>query len=153
MEKNIRSMILEYISPELYLELLKVTKTPELNNNTKGDYIKKLLIENGISYAGLGSGTNRLGLLIDGYVFKFALDSDGMIDNQREFKYSIQLQPYVIKSYECLPNGLIMVCEYVEVFSLQDFREHTGDMSEILSDLSNIYLIGDVGVISKNYII
>ena len=60
----------------------------------------------------LGAGTNRYSMLKDNYVFKFALDHYGFDDdNNTEFNKSMELQPYVTKTYET--NGLISVAEYV----------------------------------------
>ena len=74
------------------------------------------------------------------------------IDNKREFLYSKRLYPYVVKCYECFPNGLCAVTEYVEIFNLDAFYRYQDKMREILADISNTFLIGDVGVTSKNYI-
>ena len=125
---------------------------PECTNNEKGELIRDLLKENDIPFNSLGSGTNRLGLQIDGYAVKIALDKDGMIDNCREMKYSRALQPYVVKVYECVPNGLIAVTEYINIFTLDDFHLHRKEIKEILEDISNYFLIGDVGFTSKNYL-
>lgn len=134
------------------MELLKLTMMYDIDNNAKGFEIKRLLTEYGVPYTSLGSGTNRFGILIDGYAVKFALDVDGMTDNQREFLYSKRLYPYVVKCYECFPNGLCAVTEYVEIFNLEAFYRYQDKMREMLSDISKTFLIGDVGVTSKNYI-
>ena len=66
--------------------------------------------------------------------------------------YSRQLQPYVVKVYECVPNGLIAVTEFVEIFTLAEFHEHQDDMRESLSIISKEFLIGDVGITGRNYV-
>ena len=134
------------------MELLKLTMMYDIDNNAKGFEIKRLLTEHNVPFTSLGSGTNRFGILIDGYAVKFALDTDGMIDNQREFLYSKRLYPYVVKCYEAFPNGLCAVTEYVEIFNLDAFYRYQDKMREILSDISKIFLIGDVGITAKNYI-
>lgn len=151
MVSNKRSLLLEYFSPDLCLDILKVTMLTDINNNTKNLYIKALLTDSGVPYTTLGSGTNRMAVLIDGYAVKIALDKDGMIDNKREFLYTKQLQPYVVKVYECSKNGLFAVTEYVNIFTLQEFHQYQDDMKEILGLISTQFLIGDVGVTSKNY--
>ena len=150
--KQFRSILLKYISKELYMELLKLTMMYDIDNNAKGFEIKRLLTEYNVPFTSLGSGTNRFGILIDGFAVKFALDSDGMIDNQREFLYSHRLYPYVVKCYEAFPNGLCAVTEYVEIFNLDAFYKYQDKMREILAEISKVFLIGDVGVTSKNYI-
>lgn len=147
-----RSLILQYFSKDIYLELMKITMMSDIDNNEKNAYIKNLLRSNNIPFTGLGSGTNRMAVLIDGYAVKIALDKDGMIDNQREMKYSKSLQPYVVKVYECTPNGLIAVTEFVEIFTLNEFHEHQKEMGDILADISDNFLIGDVGITGKNYV-
>ena len=92
MEKKFRSILLQYISKELYMELYKLVEL-DVDNNTKGFELKNLLRKYNVPFTSLGSGTNRFGILIDGYAVKFALDSDGMIDNRREMLYSKDLYP------------------------------------------------------------
>lgn len=158
MKTRKRSLIQKYFPPELYLELMKVTMMYDLDNNSKGNIIKSILDKNSdypvhypVDFYPLGSGTNRLGLLIDGYAFKFALDADGMIDNRREMLYTKNLQPYAIKVYECMPNGLVANSEYIQAFTLDEFRRHKDEMREILAMVSEQFLIGDVGITDKNY--
>lgn len=146
-----RSLILENFNEDLCLDIMKVTMLTDINNNTKNLYIKELLNDYNVPYTTLGSGTNRMAVLIDGYAVKIALDKDGMIDNKREFLYTKNLQPYVVKVYECSPNGLIAVTEYVNIFTLQEFHQYQDEMKDILNLISNQFLIGDVGVTSKNY--
>lgn len=147
-----RSLLNKYFSKELLVQLLRATKVPDCSNNEKGEIIKWLLEQHGIQYEQLGSGTNRIGILIDGYAFKFALDIDGQIDNRREMKYSKILQPYVVKCYECIPNGLINVTEYIRLFNINDFTNYKKQMGFILNEISDMgYLLGDVGITGKNY--
>lgn len=151
-EKKFRSMLHKYITKELYIELRKLTLMHSVNNNAKGFALKELLKKYNIPYTSLGSGTNRFGILIDGYAFKFALDPDGMVDNRREMLYSKRLYPYVVKCYESFKNGLVAVTEYVEIFNLDAFYKYKNQMKEILSEISKVFLVGDVGVTTKNYI-
>lgn len=147
-----RSLIQNYFSMELKDEIFKVTLEHILDNNEKGKIIKDLLTKYNVPYTSLGSGTNRMAVLIDGYAVKIGLDKDGMIDNRREFLYTRELQPYVVKVYECTQNGLLAVTEYVSIFTLDDFHNYQEDMREILSEISNFFLIGDVGITGKNYV-
>ena len=142
----------KYFPPELCKELNILTLTGDITNNDKRDEILKLLEKYDIPFSPLGSGTNRYAVLIDGYAVKIALDKAGKVDNRREFKYSKQLQPYVIKVYECFPDGLVAVCEYITVFTIDDIYTHQKEMREILKDISNSYLIGDIGITTKNYL-
>ena len=69
-----RSLILKYISRDLYLELYKITMIADANNNEKGALIKDALNRFNVPFDSLGSGTNRMAVLIDGYAVKIALD-------------------------------------------------------------------------------
>jgi len=147
-----RSIIIKYFSKDIYIELMRITMIADADNNEKGAMIKQLLRDYNIPFEGLGSGTNRMAVLIEGYAVKIALDKDGMIDNRREMLYTRQLQPYVVKVYESTPNGLIAVTEFVEIFTLAEFHEHQEEMAEILSQISTQFLIGDCGITGKNYV-
>ena len=156
MENNdirLYSRINRYISKDLYMQLYKLIYA-EIDNNDKVKMVQIYLNEAGLEYQSLGPGTNRYAILMDQVVFKFALDKDGMIDNRREFLYSQDLQPYVIKVYECIPNGLIMVCERIAVFDMLEFKK-PATQAEVKDILKNIvgmgYLVGDVGITPKNY--
>lgn len=138
-------------------QLIEITKISMMScdNNTKCVYIREYLTNEGIQFGGLGPGTNRYGINMrstQGMVaVKIALDRDGMIDNRREFLYGKDLYPDVCKIYECLPNGLIAVFEYVIPFTLMDFKEYENNIREILERISSTYMIGDVGINTDNY--
>lgn len=148
------SLIFDKFSEEVLLELTEITML-SCDNNTKCVYVRDTLKEHGITYEGLGSGTNRYGINIPGpagmLAVKIALDTDGMIDNRREFLYGQELYPYVCKVYECLPNGLIAVFEYVTPFSLSDLHRFEDEIRNILGKVSSVYMIGDVGINEDNY--
>ena len=102
-----------------------------------------------ISFNFLGDGTNRMAFLVDGYVFKLALDDQGYIDNLTEFKMSREAQPYVTKTYAT--TGLFCVAEYVTLISYDEFVKQKMRILEILETLSSEYLLGDMGWTKKNY--
>ena len=96
-----------------------------------------------------GSGTNRMAILINGYIYKIALDNDGFMDNLNEFIISKEAQPYVTKTYET--NGLIAVAEYVTLISYDEFQKYRNKILDILDDIGREYLIGDMGFTKKNF--
>lgn len=149
---KLRSLIHKYFSTELLMELDKLSDNYEIDNNSKAKVINNLLYEHNVPFEVLGSGTNRYGILIDGYAVKVALDRLGKVDNRREFKYSAQLQPYVVKVYESNREGLLAVTEYVTIFTLDDLYDRQDEMREILGDIAQNFLVGDIGVSSNNYI-
>lgn len=152
-KKTYRSVLLEYFPTELCIAIDKITRTYSVDNNTKQKKICELLDEYHVPYSHLGSGTNRYGIMVDEYCIKIAYDKDGKIDNKREFIYSLALQPYVVKTYEVSESGLFSVCEYVQSFELSDFTKSSNvrEMRRILKDIASQFMIGDVGLTSKNY--
>lgn len=151
-EKLYRSILLEIFTPEQCLEIEKLSRTFSISNNKKVELLKEKLDSWNIEYSPLGPGTNRYAFMRDGYVVKVALDKDGKIDNKREFIYSLPLQPYVIKCYECCIDGLFAVFEYVEIFTIDDFWKNQDTMRTMLEDIAKNFLIGDVGISSANYV-
>lgn len=148
---RLTSVIRRRLSPELLVKIERTTRRYDLNNNKKGKIILRLLKDNGVEFRFLGQGTNRMGVQIDDFVFKIALDDDGHIDNKREFKYTKDLQPYVIKVYECTEDGLIAVTEMVTCFDDYDYMlQKQDEIRKILREVGNEYFIGDVGITEKN---
>ena len=150
--KTFRSLIKKYFPVELLIKIDILTETYDVDNNTKTKDIINLLNEYNVPFSPLGNGTNRYGILIDGYAVKIALDRMGKIDNKREFKYTKKLYPSVVKVYECLETGLIAVTEYITIFSLDDFYDRQSEMRDILEEISRSYLIGDIGISTNNYV-
>lgn len=148
---KLHSNIKKFFSTECLLELETLLINNSIDNNSKIVICDSILRKYKIPFSKLGGGTNRYGIMIDGYVYKIAMDKDGQTDNKREFIYTKAVYPYVIKVYECMQTGLIMVCEYLTVFTLDDFYENQKEMKEILSEISKVYFIGDIGIDSKNY--
>lgn len=152
MEKRIVSRIHSKFTPDMLKKLNSISSNPFEENPAKVNKILKTLDE----FLGegnvmlLGPGTNRLAVLIDNYVYKIALDKHGYIDNWNELSMTEELQPYVIKVYES--NGLLAVTEYVTVVSKEEFIDKRDEMAVILEDLSQSYLLGDVGLVQKNFL-
>lgn len=151
-EKTYRSLLLDTFTPDQVIELEKIQRTLSISNNQKIKIYREKLDEWGIAYSPIGGGTNRYAFMTDSYIIKIACDSDGKIDNKREYLYSIPLQPYVIKCYEIFGDGIMAVFEYVEAFTQDDFWKSTKKMREILSNIGNQFLIGDVGIDQTNYV-
>lgn len=152
--KQLYSKILSFFSPELMVELKRITYL-DASNTEKGKMVESLLRssdnESTKNFMPLGSGTNRLGLQIEDTVFKIALDRHGGIDNRREYRYTDKLQPYVIKVYECLEDGLIIACEPFIPMTEADFVENHNEIIRILKNISRNFFIGDIGYNKDNY--
>ena len=97
--RNFRSRILQYFPAELLVKLYLVTTAHNVNNNDKTPKVIELLKEFNVPFTPLGNGTNRYGILVDGYAIKIALDGAGRMDNRREFCYAKKLYPYVVKVF------------------------------------------------------
>lgn len=151
-KKVFRSLIKKHFPDDLLVKLHLLADAHDVDNNAKGDELKQYLTEYNVPFTSLGSGTNRFGILIDGYAVKIALDRMGKIDNMREFKYVKQLGSSVVKVYECCPNGLIAVFEYVTIFSLDDFYSNQSEMRKILKEITSQFLAGDIGISNHNYV-
>ena len=153
MEKILRSLIHEKIPSELRFQLELLSRKRNLINEEKHEKIIELLREFDIKgVVQLGPGTNRYAIKIDGYVVKIATDHDGKVDNLKEFKMAKRLYPYVTKTYEVSENGTLLVAEYISPFSsYSEMAMYADQIRDILTKLSSTYLIGDVGITSKNY--
>lgn len=153
-KKVFHSIIKKYFPIDLLINIDEVTMAHDIDNNSKGKEIVSMLKSKtyDVPFNNLGSGTNRYGIQIEGYAIKIALDAAGKIDNKREFKYCNRISPYVAKIYECLPTGLIASLEYLTIFSIDDFYDRQNEMREILERISENFLIGDVGISTKNYV-
>lgn len=151
--KVLRCRINEVFTKDMLKAIHRVTDDPTIpDNNSKIDIINELLTRFEIDYVPIGPGTNRYAILIDGIVFKIALDDWGMRDNLNEFAMSRELQPYVIKVYEVNSSGTIMTCQYVTVIDKDEYLKQKEAILAILEDLSQSYLLGDVGYVSKNFL-
>lgn len=151
-KKVFRSLIKKYFPIELLIQLDELTMAHDIDNNSKTPEILELLTKYNVPFTSLGNGTNRYGILVDGYAVKIALDRMGKTDNKREFKYAKRLYPDVVKVYECLETGLIATFEYITIFSLDDYYDNQDKMREILKDISKNFLIGDIGISQNNYV-
>lgn len=148
-----RSLIKTYFPVDLLVKLEFVAGDHKISNNEKTEEVIDLLNEYNVPFSPLGNGTNRYGILVDGYAVKIALDRAGQIDNMREFKYAKVHYPDVVKVYECTPEkGTVAVFEYITIFSLNDMYDHQDEMREILGRITQNFLVGDMGVSQVNYI-
>lgn len=148
---NIISRIHRFIPRRCCAELKAICYSHTIgDNNKKVEAIREVLTRYEIPFAELSPGTNRYGIKIDGYVFKIAMDKDGIRDNRIEFAMSEELQPYVTKTYEC--NDIMIVSEYVTHMSKEEFQANEEVIKGILSQLAPSYIFGDIGYTLKNYV-
>ena len=153
MKKMLRSFIHEHFPFDLRVDIELLSRRRDIFNVEKQEELIKLLQQYNVpGIVPLGSGTNRYAFKLDGFVVKVATDSDGKIDNFKEFKMAKRLYPHVAKTYEVSDNGTLLIAEYIEPFqSYGDMIAYADQIREILQKLSAVYLIGDVGITKKNY--
>lgn len=153
MEKVLRSFIQEKFDIDTRVEIELLSRRRDISNEAKHEELIKLMHSKDIGeIVQLGPGTNRYAFKLDGFVVKVATDHDGKIDNLKEFKMAKRLYPYVTKTYEVSENGTLLIAEYIQPFaSYQEMYMHRDRIREILTELSAVYLIGDVGITSNNY--
>jgi hypothetical protein len=136
------------IPDEAKIALYKITSDYTISDcNEKADMISAVMQP--LGFVEIGCGTNRIAFRKHNYVFKVALDERGWIDNISEYKRSIEFPQYFMKVYET--NREILVCEYCELVSEEYFMSHKDQVRQILSILSNYYIMDDVGLTTKNF--
>lgn len=152
-EIEITSIISRYI-PEKCEAIICYILASDATNYSKRYEIDHILTEYGIDHLVLGTGTNRLGIKFGPYAFKFALDEEGRIDNLHEFKYAPELSKCVVTCYELRHDAAILVTEYIEVVTTQQFESSKHRISDeeesVIDEMTMNYVIGDIGVTGKN---
>lgn len=152
-EKTVSSIIRRFIPEDCQKQ---ITYIANLQSDTfhKRKAINGILKSYNLPFTILGSGTNRLGVKFGQYAFKFAYDNEGKIDNIHEYLYNKELQPFVIDVYEISDDCNILVTEYVDVITTYEFskkrRTIAAEECEVIETLAPKFIIGDVGVSSKN---
>lgn len=143
--KDRPSIIRHTFSDELLKKLYFHATRPDLyDNNQKAELILDLL---GPSFEEVGTGTNRVGVLKNGIIYKIAIDRRGLVDNLTELKRAGE-KPYFVKVYEC--NYIIVACEFWTVMDEEIFLQNEKGIKTILEDLSKDYIFNDLGFNVKN---
>lgn len=146
---KLQSKIRSIFSNELLNLIASICDTKRIDSlQEKMKVLRDLLYTYDVKFEVLGGATNRIALFIDGYAIKFAMDNQGYRDNLIEYSICEELQPYVTKAYET--NGYILIAECVRLLSESDFVARKQDMLNLLMNLADEYLLGDVGYIKKN---
>lgn len=113
--------------------------------------IVELLTEYGIDFVEVGTGTNRFIVKYDGFALKIALDREGVADNVQEWVMGSMLSN-VAYNFEISSGGNFLVEEYVPAFtSYSEMFTYQSSIRKILTEWSQQYLLGDVGICYENY--
>jgi len=134
-QKTLKTLFLHSLRPDL----------PD--NNQKASIITKILPPP--DFIELGTGTNRITLMHNGFAIKIALDRRGYQDNYVEFKRSQELPHLLAKTYET--NLMINISECVDIMTKPDFLNQEANIKTILAGLAESYLFNDIGFIAKNF--
>jgi len=137
---------------ELKVKLGEVSYQKGMLPTSRRDRISELFSEYGIEFKNIGTGTNRHIVKYDGYVIKIALDKEGIADNKQEWVMADKLAPHVAMAYEISKGGHLLVSEYAPAFSTYyEMRLYRETIRGILREWAKQFLIGDVGIVDKNY--
>lgn len=157
-DEEVGSIINQIFSKDLIKKLFYHACRPDIpDNNEKAELIQELI---GDEFVELGTGTNRMAFVYNpdddresmvgsNLVISIALDKQGMIDNWTEFKRSVESPESIVKGYET--NLLILVEQYLTVMDIEEFRLNREPILEVLSQLSKVYIFGDIGYYGKNF--
>lgn len=145
---TIVSKINRYIPDEVKAQLYRIASDYTISDdNEKAEMIKDLMVP--LGFKEIGTGTNRIAFMKNNYCYKVALDDRGFIDNISEYKRSPEFPEYFAKVYET--NKTVLVCEYCELISKEDFLARKSEIKAILAKLSEFYIMEDIGLTTKNY--
>lgn len=137
--------ILELFPEKLIDRLSEICDNFDIpDNNERADKMIKVLKKYG--FKEVGCGTNRIVVReIDNeeFVYKIALDSAGINDNNMEYDLSFELPGLVVKNYES--TGLISKAQYVYTFNSNDIDTYYTDVMDKLNIIKQKYLLFDVG--------
>ena len=146
-----RSRLLE-LPEQLRCELGEIALQKGMLPTSRRDKINELFNEYKIDFKSIGTGTNRHIIKYDGYVIKIALDKEGIADNRQEWVMSEQLAPHVAATFEISKGGNLLVAEYAPAFSsYHEMMLRRDTIVSILTNWCRQFLIGDVGIVDKNY--
>lgn len=155
---NFRSRLNE-IPLELKTDIATILLQDGWNNIKRRKEMISLADYCGLEYKDVGTGTNRFIIKYDGYALKIALDDEGVNDNKQEWAIGYNLprlnpaEEDASIPFEVSKGGHLLVADYVPAFtSYNEMLQHKDHIAKILDNwYRHGYLLGDVGIQSKNY--
>jgi len=154
MEQELRTFRsrLNSLPLEMKVKIGEVSFQKGMTPSHRRDRIIDIFEEYSIPFKNVGTGTNRHIVRYDGYVIKIALDKEGVADNKQEWVMSDKLAPHVATAFEISKGGHMLVAEYAPAFSnFYEMNIYRHTIHDILNDWSKRFLIGDVGIVDKNF--
>ena len=150
-EKMLRSRINEVVrSEEMAWDLIELNRS-SIKHGKKAMEFYRILEQNGVRFEQLGIGTNRVGVKINGYCFKYSLNKEGLFDTRREMYLSKLLGKDVVMVHEITSDGTLGVYEYVRTLSSEsELKQYYDKIHAMLERITTKYFIGDMGIVTKN---
>lgn len=150
-QKLLRSMINQVVrSDEMAWDLIELNRSA-IKHGDKAREFYKILERNNVAFEPLGLGTNRVGIKINGFCFKYSLNKEGLFDTRREMYLSKNLGRDVVMVHEITSDGTLGVYEYVRTLTSEsELKQYFDKISEMLTRITSKYFIGDMGIVSKN---
>ena len=139
-----------FISPQDEQRLYTIASSIRYSGNIELKYkmIDDVMVPRG--FKKFHCGTNRIVykyLENTSFVVKIALDKVGLGDNIAEFKNMFLLRPFVAKTFEVSPSGVIATAERVEpILSREEFMAVGEEVFDLLANcIVGKYVLEDVG--------
>lgn len=135
-------------------EIGEVPLQKGLRPTTRKEMIISAIKNNHVDCLEIGTGTNRFIVKFDGYAMKMALDREGIADNMQEFAIADMnpINKYGAYAHEVTRGGHILMADYCPAFtSYNEMWAHNSTIRSILSEVSQTFLLGDVGLSQQNY--
>ena len=139
-----------FFTPQEVDYLYKIATSIDLCAKVKVKYklIDSILRPKG--FVRLHAGTNRIvyrHLDFTNFVAKIAIDDKGLGDNPAEFENQKYLKPYVTKTFEVVPNGVLAFSERVDpITSLTSFLLISREVYDIIVfKFIGVFVIDDIG--------
>ena len=145
-----KESLIEQIIPQTVIrDLTNLVDDYEITDLIKrADIIKSIMEE--LEFEEIGCGTNRIVFIHEDYptyVFKIALDSRGVLDNNNEFKLTNIMKSskkqIITTNYESI--GVISIAERINVFTKYDMEEAKDTIMKILEVIGKYFILNDVG--------
>lgn len=151
MEKVLHSKINEIMkSDDMRWELIELQRSA-MKHGKKANAFYKILNKYGVKFEQLGIGTNRVGIKINGFCYKYSLNKEGCFDTRREMYLSKNLGRDVVMVHEISSDGIIGVYEYVRTLSNEaELQQYYDKIHEALTRITTKFFVGDMGIVTKN---
>lgn len=150
-EKVLRSRINDIIRNEdMAWELVELNRS-SMRHGSKANAFYKILDKYNVAFEPLGLGTNRVGIKINGFCYKYSLNKEGLFDTRREMYLSKNLGRDVVMVHEVTSDGTMGVYEYVRTISTeQELRMYYEKIQAMMQRITSKYFVGDMGIVAKN---